>query len=61
MNGGIVPLDLNLADIRAGLGLPAYALRPPYRTPLQGFEPATNIEDVDHIDSGDEFTNERSQ
>ncbi|KAE9348506.1 hypothetical protein PR003_g6379 [Phytophthora rubi] len=30
LNGGVVPLDLNVTDLREALGLPDYSLRPPY-------------------------------
>ncbi|GMF60072.1 unnamed protein product [Phytophthora fragariaefolia] len=49
LNGGLVPLDLNLADLRDALGLPSYDLRPPYQPPLASSAPTVNMEDEDHM------------
>lgn len=49
LNGGLVPLDLNIADLREALGLPDYNLRPPYRPPVPGSNPAVNVQDTDHM------------
>lgn len=53
MHGVIVPLFLNVSDLRAAIGLPPYSLRPPYRAPREFDtpEPAEDIEDVDHQDA----------
>ncbi|GMF58038.1 unnamed protein product [Phytophthora fragariaefolia] len=53
LNGGLVPLDRNLAVMRAALGLPSYDLRPPYRPPLASSAPTVNMEDADHMHSPD--------
>ncbi|GMF33485.1 unnamed protein product [Phytophthora fragariaefolia] len=49
LNGGLMPLDLNLADLRDALGLPSYDLRPPYRPPVASSAPTVNMEDEDHM------------
>ncbi|OWY94038.1 hypothetical protein PHMEG_00036354, partial [Phytophthora megakarya] len=49
LNGGLVPLDLHVGDLRAALGLPDYDLRPPFRPPVTGSNPAVNVEDTDHM------------
>lgn len=51
LNGGMIPLELHLGDLRESLGLPAYSLRPPYRAPIDTVPPTENMVDVDHIDS----------
>ncbi|GMF44143.1 unnamed protein product [Phytophthora fragariaefolia] len=53
LNGGLVPLDLNLADLRDALGLPSYDRRPPYRPPVASSAPTVNMEDEDHMHSPD--------
>ena len=59
INGGKVTLQLNLEDIRNGLGLPAYNLCPPYRPPVDETDPVVNMADVDH--ESDDMDNEASE
>lgn len=54
LNGGTVPLQLHLGDLRQQLGLPMYPLAPPYRQPVETAPPVFNMEDVDHADSDTE-------
>jgi hypothetical protein len=50
LNGDIVKLHLSVEDLRSGLGLPAYSLRPPFRTPLPATDGVINMDDTDHMD-----------
>ncbi|EGZ27745.1 hypothetical protein PHYSODRAFT_293481 [Phytophthora sojae] len=50
LNGGIVSLDLDMADLRRAMGLPSYDLFPAFRPTLDESSPAENIEDEDHAD-----------
>ncbi|RLN94670.1 hypothetical protein BBJ28_00026643 [Nothophytophthora sp. Chile5] len=50
LNGGLVPLDLHVGDLRAVLGLPPYPSRPPFREPIEVQPPNQNMEDVDHCE-----------
>ncbi|ETP15753.1 hypothetical protein, variant [Phytophthora nicotianae CJ01A1] len=47
LTGGLVPLELHVAELREALGLPDYDLRPPFREPLLTSSPTVNVEDVD--------------
>ncbi|ETO69784.1 hypothetical protein F444_13686 [Phytophthora nicotianae P1976] len=49
LNGGLVPLELHVAELREALGLPDYDLRPSFREPLPTTSPTVNVEDVDHM------------
>ena len=52
---------VNVAELRSALGLPAFDLCPPYRSPISGPQPATNMDDVDHLDIQDEEEEEDRQ
>ncbi|CAK4457755.1 unnamed protein product [Aphanomyces euteiches] len=54
LNGDIVHMEVNIADIRSAFGLPNYSLIAPYRPPVVSEGPRTNIDDVDHA-SGNEI------
>lgn len=54
LNGGTVPLQQHLGDLRQQLGLPMYPLAPPYRQSVETAPPVSNMEDVDHADSDTE-------
>ncbi|KAJ8533345.1 hypothetical protein ON010_g13909 [Phytophthora cinnamomi] len=47
-----VPLEVNVVDLRAALGLPSYSLRPPFRPPTDIETPglAMDIPDEEHTD-----------
>lgn len=59
LNGDIIKLYLSVEDLRSGLGLPAYSLRPPYRAPLPTTDNVVNVDDTDHME--DEFTQETTK
>ncbi|KAG9401221.1 hypothetical protein AC1031_009977 [Aphanomyces cochlioides] len=50
INGVVVPIQVNVADLRRILGLPPYPLLAPFRPPVASAAPSTNVEDVDHED-----------
>ncbi len=50
-----MPLSVNINSLRTALGLPNYALKPPFRPPLNVSAPAEDIEDIDHQDSDQEM------
>ncbi|KAG6942214.1 hypothetical protein JG688_00018253 [Phytophthora aleatoria] len=56
IHGVPVPVQVNIGDLREALELPNYSLRPPFRPPANTDtpEPATNIEDEEHMsDTGE--------
>jgi hypothetical protein len=50
-----VAMQVNIADLRAALGLPSYSLRPPFReqTTVTTQAPATDMLDTDHAEDQD--------
>ncbi|RLN76932.1 hypothetical protein BBJ28_00016433, partial [Nothophytophthora sp. Chile5] len=54
-----VPIQVNVRDLRAALGLPGYSLRPPFRAPttINTPGPEEDMEDVDHADEMEQMTN----
>ncbi|KAH7461418.1 uncharacterized protein KRP23_4463 [Phytophthora ramorum] len=52
LHGVPVPLEVNVVDLRAALGLPSYSLRPPFRPPtdIETPGPAMDIPDEEHTD-----------
>ncbi|CAK5168845.1 unnamed protein product, partial [Aphanomyces euteiches] len=48
LNGDVVHMDVNIADMRIVFGLPNYSLIAPFRPPVVSEGPRTNIADVDH-------------
>ncbi|KAG1683133.1 hypothetical protein DVH05_027089 [Phytophthora capsici] len=51
LNGVAVPIDLNIQELRAALGLPGYDLRPPYRERVvRAAAVPEDVADVDHAD-----------
>lgn len=48
LNGGLIPLELRVSELRAALGLPQYPLCPPYRGSTHSPTAFENILDVDH-------------
>ncbi|KAG9414727.1 hypothetical protein AC1031_008142 [Aphanomyces cochlioides] len=55
INGTVVPMRINIADLRTILGLPQYDLYSPYRAPVPINNPAVNVEDVDHNDDDEDM------
>ncbi|KAG6948187.1 hypothetical protein JG688_00015206 [Phytophthora aleatoria] len=56
MHGVVVPLFLNVSDLRDTLELPTYSLRLPFREPrdLGTLDPAQDMKDEDHGDTAEE-------
>ncbi|RLN92589.1 hypothetical protein BBJ28_00026783 [Nothophytophthora sp. Chile5] len=54
-----VPIQVNVRDLRAALGLPGYSLRPPFRAPttINTPGPEEDMEDVDHADEMEQMAN----
>ncbi|EGZ24858.1 hypothetical protein PHYSODRAFT_485999 [Phytophthora sojae] len=50
LNGGVIDLDLDVADLRRAVGLPSYDLFPAFRPDLEHTTPAVNASDVDHTE-----------
>lgn len=50
LNGGIIDLDLDLADLRRAVGLPSYDLFPAFRPEIEVTTPAVNANDTDHAE-----------
>ncbi|OWY92606.1 hypothetical protein PHMEG_00038323, partial [Phytophthora megakarya] len=48
LNGGTIPLDLDVLELRRAVGLPLYDLFPPFRPNLDSTTPADNVADEDH-------------
>ncbi|KAF4044968.1 hypothetical protein GN244_ATG02674 [Phytophthora infestans] len=48
LNGGVIPLDIDVVKLRQALGLPSYNLFPPFRADLDTTYPTENIDDDEH-------------
>ena len=48
LNGALVLMQFNIAQMRQHLGLPGFPLLPTCRPPMRGLDPQHNMEDIDN-------------
>lgn len=54
LNGGIIHLELDVAELRRAVGMPSYDLFPPFRPDLEAIGPTENVSDTDHAEQAGE-------
>ena len=57
INGCPVQMNVDILDLRRALGLPDFEIYAPYRPPVEGYQPANNVDDtIDHpVGNEDDF------
>ncbi|KAF4137786.1 hypothetical protein GN958_ATG13069 [Phytophthora infestans] len=54
LNGSIIHLELDVAELRRAVGMPSYDLFPPFRPDLEDIGSTENVSDTDHAEQAGE-------